>query len=202
MFGPRVARRSLARYRKRGLDALERKMLGAIRPEQVPGARVLEIGGGIGAMQAELLTAGAGQGDVVELADAYEPFARELAREKGVDERSTFRVGDILENPDLVRPATIVVLNRVVCCSPDGVALAAVAAGLTERTLLLSFPRDRLLVRVGVRLVNGWQRMLGRSFRAFVHAPAALLAAVRAEGLRLAAHDRGRLWEFVALERP
>jgi hypothetical protein len=100
-----------------------------------------------------------------------------------------------------VKTATIVVLSRVVCCSPDGVALAGIAAGLTERTLVLSFPRDRLLVRAGVRLVNAWQRLLGRSFRAFVHAPAALLAAAEAEGLRLATHDRGRLWEFAALKR-
>ena len=201
MFGPRVACRSLERYRKRGLDALERRMLEAIPPEQVADARVLEVGGGIGAIQAELVAAGARQGDVVELVEAYEPYARELAREKGIDERSTFRVVDILENPDQVQPATIVVLSRVVCCSPDGIALAGVAAGLTERTLVLSYPRDRLLVRAGVRLLNAGQRLLGRSFRAFVHAPAALFAAAQAEGLRVATHERGQLWEFVTLQR-
>ena len=61
------------------------------------GARVLEIGGGIGAMQAELLEAGAERGEIVELVAACEPYALELARERGLAERTTFRVVDILE---------------------------------------------------------------------------------------------------------
>jgi hypothetical protein len=202
MFGPRIARRSLERYRRRGLDDLEARMLATIPAGEVAGASVLEIGGGIGAIQAELLSKGAERGDVVELVDAYEPFARELANEKGLGGRSTFRIADVLENPAAVDPAGIVVLSRVVCCSPDGVALTAVAARLTRRTLVLSFPRDRLLVRLGIRLVNVWQRMLGRSFRVFLHRPSALLDAARSEGLGLAIHDQGRLWEFAVLQRP
>jgi hypothetical protein len=201
MFGPRVARRSLERYRRRGLDALERRMLGSIAGNDVAGASVLEIGGGIGALQAELVLAGADRGEVVEVVEAYGPYAQELAREKGLVGRSAFRVLDVLENPEAVDPATIVVLNRVVCCSPDGVALTDASARLTRRLLLLSFPRDRFLVRLGVRVVNVTQRLLRHSFRVFVHPPATLLATAQAEGLRLAAHERGRIWEFATLER-
>jgi hypothetical protein len=201
MFGPRVARRSLDRYRKHGVDKLERRMLDSIAAEELPGARVLEIGGGIGALQAELLQSGAERGEVVELVDAYEPFARQLAQEKGLSGRSAFRVVDVLENPEDVAPAAIVILNRVVCCSPDGVELTSVASRLAERVLLLSFPRDRFLVRVGVRIVNASQRLLRRSFRTFLHPPAMLLAAASAEGLHLAARERGRVWELATLER-
>ena len=78
---------------------------------------------GIGTIQSELLEAGAERGEVVELVAAWEPYARELAREKGLDERTSFRVADVLEEPESVEPADVVVMNRVVCCSPDGVAL-------------------------------------------------------------------------------
>ena len=81
---------------------------------------MLEIGGGIGRIQAELLATGADQGEVVELVGAYEPYARELARDIGLEARTSFRIVDILDEPDAVEPADIVVLNRVVCCSPDG----------------------------------------------------------------------------------
>jgi hypothetical protein len=201
MFGPRVARRSLERYRARGLDRLERKMLATIAPAELPGASVLEIGGGIGALQTELLRAGAAHGEVVELVDAYEPYARELAREQEVSDRSGFRVVDVLENPESVEPAHIVILNRVVCCSPDGLELTELASRLARRVLLLSFPRDRLLVRLALRVVNVWQRLSRSSFRVFLHSPAALLATAEAGGLRVAAHERGRLWELATLER-
>jgi hypothetical protein len=201
MFSPRVARRSLKRYRERGLDELERSMVAAGRAEGLGGARVLEIGGGIGALQAELLEAGAESGEIVELVPAWEPYARELARGKGLEQRVQFRIADVIEEPGAVAAADVVVLNRVVCCSPDGVRLAGVAAALARRTLVLSFPRDRFLVRFGLGLVNGVMRVLGRSYRAFVHPRAALLAAAEGEGLTLAEADRGFLWEFVAMRR-
>src|SRR5262245_5762270 len=62
-FKPKTARRRLKQYRKKGLDVLERQMLASIAANELDGARVLEIGGGIGAMQAELLAAGAHQGE-------------------------------------------------------------------------------------------------------------------------------------------
>jgi magnesium-protoporphyrin O-methyltransferase len=202
MFSPRVARRSLKRYRAKGLGRLERMILASAGAHGFEDARVLEIGGGIGALHSELLSAGAASGEVVELASAYEPYARELARERGLESRTTFRVADVLERPEDVQPAAIVLLNRVVCCSPEGVRLAGAAARLAQRTFVFSFPRDRMLVRAGIRLANAWLWLLGRSFRVFLHPPPALVGAVEAEGLRVVDRGRVALWEFAALERP
>lgn len=197
-----MARRNLARYRRKGLDDLERRMVEAASAPGLEDARVLEIGGGIGTLQAELLGRGAAQGEVVELVAAYEPYARELAREKGLEERTTFRVADVLEDPGSVEPADVVLLNRVVCCSPDGVALAGEAAKLAQRAFVLSFPRDVIWVRSGLRLVNLGLRLLGRSFRTFVHPPAALAAAAEAAGLERADGGHGFIWQFAAFRRP
>ncbi len=201
MFKPRIARRSLDRFRSKGLDGLEREMVAAAAAGGLAGARVLEIGGGIGAMHAELLDAGAERGEIVELVGAWEPYALELARERGLAERTTFSVVDILERPEAVAPADLVILNRVVCCSPDGVALAGEAARHTRRALVLSFPRDVFWVRPLMRTLNAWMWLLRRSYRAFVHPPSSLIAAAEAEGLRRAAEGRGPLWEYAALVR-
>src|SRR5262245_28545232 len=165
MFTPKEARRRLARYRKKGLDKIERAMLAGVPAETVSGARVLEIGGGIGAVQAELLRAGAREGEVVELVPTYEPFARELAREKGIEDRTRFRVLDVLDDPSAVSPAEIVVLDRVVCCSPDGVALAGAAARIAGRLLLVVHPRNRWFIRAGGRIANLVFQLMGWSFR-------------------------------------
>jgi hypothetical protein len=201
MFNAKFARKTLTRYRKKGLSVFERRMLQIITPGQLRGARILEIGGGVGALQTELLAMGAHEGEIVELVSAYEPYARELAREKGIEHRTRFRVADVVAQPDTVAPATIVVLNRVVCCSPDGVRLTGLAARLAERVLVLSFPRDRVLVRALAAAINGVQRILGRSFRAFIHPRASLHAAAEREGLTLVASGRNVAWEFMALAR-
>ena len=201
MFTARVARNDLKRYRRRGLDGLERRMVESASEGGLAGARVIEIGGGIGKLQVELLEAGAASGEVAELVDAYGPFAAELARERGLEDRTAFVVADVLERPDDVAAGDVVVLNRVVCCSPDGVALAAAAARLARQTLVLSYPRDVVWIRLGVRTVNLVQRMLGRSFRVFVHSPSALRAAAEAEGLASTRNERGSLWEFTTFRR-
>jgi len=201
MFKPQIARRNLKRYRKKGLGAIERQMVASIPPKDLDGARVLEIGGGIGTIQAELLATGAGEGEIIELVSAYEPYARELAREKRLETRSRFRVADVLAQPETVAPADIVVLNRVVCCSPDGVRLTEMAARLAERTLILSFPRDRFLIRMAASLINRGQRLMGRSFRVFLHPRASLLAAAHSQGLTVATTGQNLAWEFAALRR-
>jgi magnesium-protoporphyrin O-methyltransferase len=202
MFKPRMARRNLKRYRRKGLDDLERQMVSAASAGGLEGTRVLEIGGGIGTLQAELLEGGAGRGEVVELVASYEPYARELAREKGIEERTTFRVADILAGPEAIEPADVVLLNRVVCCSPDGIALVGEAARLARRTLVLSFPRDVVWVRAVLRFVNAGLRLMGRSFRVFVHPPEAIVRTAESSGLRLAERGHGPIWEFVAMQRP
>lgn len=201
MFKPRIARNNLKQYRKKGLGAIERRMVAAIPVTDVDGARVLEIGGGIGTIQAELLAEGAAEGEIVELVSAYEPYAHELAQEKGVGGRSRFRIADVLAQPDAVAPATVLILNRVVCCSPDGVRLTAAAARLTERMLLLSFPRDRFWMRLAIRLINTGQSLMGRSFRVFLHPKAVLYETTQAQGFRLVDNGHNMAWEFMALRR-
>ena len=162
---------------------------------------VLEIGGGIGTIQAELLAGGADHGEIIELVPAYEPYARELAQDKGIDERSTFRVADVLEGPETVRPADVVILNRVVCCSPDGVRLTGAAARVADRMLVLSYPRDRFLVRIGVRVMNFVFWIMKRSFRIFLHQRDSLFEAAQAEGFVLVETGQAFAWEFAALRR-
>ena len=111
-------------------------------------------------------------------------------------------MADVLVQPEAVAPADIVVLNRVVCCSPDEVRLTEMAARLAKRTLILSFPRDRFLVRTVASLMNRGQRLLGRSFRVFLHPRISLLAAAQAQGFLLAATGQNIAWEFAALRRP
>ena len=201
MFSRRAARRSLERYRSKGLDEIERRIVASAKETGIQGARVLEIGGGIGVVQAELLEVGAATGEVVELVGTYKPYARELASDKGLSDRVTFRVVDLVEDPDDVEPADVVVLNRVVCCSPDGIELTGIAGRLARRTLVLSYPRDVAWVRLAVGLLNLGQRLSRRSFRAFVHSPAKLRAAVEEQGLRATDLGKTGFWEYSTLER-
>jgi magnesium-protoporphyrin O-methyltransferase len=198
IFTDRFARRAQRRYLRRGLGAEEKLMAGWAAEGGLDGASVLEVGGGVGALQAELVRRGAEAGIVAEVVGGYEPFARELATAAGIEDRTSFVRIDLLETPDAVAPADVVALRRVVCCTPDGPALLAAAARLTHRILLVSYPRDRRLVRGVVRVQNALLALARKRFRAFVHDPAELEAAARSVGLTAARRHRSFVWETVS----
>ena len=200
-FGDRVARRALKRYRKKGLDSDAGHMVAWASAGGLAGATVLEVGGGIGAVAAALLERGAERAVNLEVVPAWRPAARELAAEAGIEGRSEFRVGDLLEHSDAAEPADVVVLQRVVCCNPEGVRLAGLAAALARRRLVLSYPRDALWTRLFVRVANGVERLRRHSFRAFVHPPDTILAAAAQQGLVLEHREQRFVWEVVSLRR-
>ena len=202
LFGAKAARRDVKRYRKDGLDDTGAQMVALLRERGIEGASVLEIGGGVGALQLELLAAGAERATNLELSLDYEDAARALLRERGLEEWVDRRLGDVVADPALAGPADAVLMHRVVCCYPDYDALVGAAAERTRRYLVMSFPRDRALFHAGARVLNLAFRLLRWEYRTFVHPPAGILAAAERRGLRLAEESRGRIWHLAALERP
>jgi len=200
-FSDDVARRDARRYRRRGLDANAQRLVDFVRREGVADRTVLEVGGGVGAIQLELLRAGAAATVNAELSAAYEPYAAELASEAGLGGRSERRVLDFATQGDEIEAADVVVLHKVVCCYPDYETLVGAAASHAKHELALTFPRDIVWMRFGFGALNLFQRVRRRSFRAYLPPPAAVLAVARAHGLEPASHQRGLVWEFAGLTR-
>jgi len=201
LFSKRAARRDAKRYRRGGLDDTAEEMVAFLCERGLAGASVLEIGGGVGAIQLELLKAGAARTTNLELSPEYEQVAGELAHEQGVEKRVERRLGDVVQEPGLAGEADAVVMHRVVCCYPDYDALVGAASERAKRYLVLSFPRPRGLIRAWFSVVNIGARLLRWEYRTWVHSPQALVAAAERRGLRLASESRGRIWQIAALER-
>jgi 2-polyprenyl-3-methyl-5-hydroxy-6-metoxy-1,4-benzoquinol methylase len=201
LFGERTARKDARRYRRKGLDDTAAAIVQYLRGRGIDGATVLEIGGGVGALQLELLRAGAGHALNLELTGAYENTARELLAEAGLHDNVERRIGDIVEDGELADDHDTVVMHRVVCCYPDADALVGAAAGRARRFLVLSFPRDRWYVRGALAGLNAVAAILRWEYRAYLHPPAAIVSAAERRGLRQALDDRGRFWQLAAFER-
>lgn len=200
-FGEKTAAKDAQKYRRRGPDPMVLSLARRAGTRGVDGASVLEIGGGVGQVALELLKAGAASAEVVELLPDYEPFVRELAAEASVGDRMSFRTADLVADPAAVAPVDLVVMNKVVCCTPDGIALAGIAASLARRTLVLSFPRSVWWARAGLGVVNLYLRLRRRRFRVYVHPQAALEGAVESHGLVRASERNGPLFRVAAFER-
>jgi Methyltransferase domain len=178
-------------------------LLDALRAHGVQGASVLDIGGGVGAIQHELLAAGAASATAVEASAAYLRAAAEEATRRGHAERLSGYEGDFVALADRIEPADVVTLDRVICCYPDMESLVGRSAERARRLYGLVYPRDVWWTRLGVGTVNLALRVARREFRVFVHRPPAVDAMARAHGLSRALRRAvGPVWEVVVYERP
>jgi hypothetical protein len=78
-FGPKVAERDLRRYRRRVADTVTKLILAQLRHWPLLNKRLLNIGGGIGVISAELAADGIASATLVEASPAYLEVAPEGA---------------------------------------------------------------------------------------------------------------------------
>jgi magnesium-protoporphyrin O-methyltransferase len=196
-----MATRAADRYRKKGVDKTAERMLGFLEEHGIEGATVLEIGGGVGELQIELLKRGAARTLNLELSAGYEEEAIRLLRETGVEDHVERRLHDLAADPRAVEPADVVVLHRVVCCYPDYERLLGAAADHARRLLVFSYPPRNVFSRVLLGAENLLLRLRRQEFRSFVHPPARMLAVVEKQGLVHAFAHRPVVWQIAGFER-
>lgn len=201
IFGSGTADRDARRYREKGLTGSAAWLRDALAREGVDGATVVEVGGGIGALQLELLAAGAARAANIELVDSYEATARDLIAAHGLKGRIDRRLGDFAEQPELAAAADIVVMHRVICCYPDADRLMAEACGHANDRIAITIPRQTWWIRLGFTAMNAWLRVRRIDFRGFVHPPARIQAAARAQRFEVTHETRGLLWRSMIFQR-
>ena len=167
----------------------------------IDGATVLEIGGGVGEIQIELLKLGAASTVNLELSPAYDEEAKRLLREAELEDRAERRLHDIAVEPDGVESADIVVLHRVVCCYPDYERLLGAAAERAGRLLVFSYPPRNVVSRLFISAENLAFRLLRREYRSFAHPPSAMIGLLGERGLRRTFAHHTPVWQIAGLER-
>jgi magnesium-protoporphyrin O-methyltransferase len=165
------------------------------------GKTVLEVGGGVGEIQLELVKRGATTAVNLEISSSYEPEAARLISESGLTGRIHRRLLDIAADPASVETADVVVLHRVVCCYPDYERLLGAAADAAREALVFSHPPRNPVSRMIFAGQNALFWMQHRQFRTYDHPPAAMLDVLGRHGLRKTYAHRGPFWHVAGLER-
>jgi Methyltransferase domain len=201
-FSDRVARRELKRYRRRGPLRTTRLLVEALEREGIRDLTLLDIGGGIGAIQHELLEAGASRATDVDGSIAYLRAAREESERRGSAGRVDYHHGDFVELAPSIEAADIVTLDRVICCYDDVRSLVALSAARAQRLYGLVYPREALWIRAGFTVINWVMRLRRSPFRVFVHSSATVEETLRAEGFdrRFYRHG-GPMWRVAVYVR-
>ena len=173
LFSEEYVAGELKRYRRSGLDKTTRMLTEALEEEGVQGMSLLDIGGGLGAIQHEMLRAG------VQTAMAV----------------------DFVELAEEIPPADIVTLNRVICCYPDMRNLVGLSVARAGKYYGLVFPREDWWMKVGLVLQNLYLRLIRSHFRTFLHPTAGVEELVTGYGFKRSFYKRTLVWQVALYSR-
>ena len=180
----RVAGLHRWRYRLIGLERTQRQLISGLRRAGIAGASLLEVGCGAGELGRALLQAGAGTALGIDLSAGMLAIARAEAAASGMSDRTDYYQGDFTAMTDRLPDADVVILDKVVCCYPDWQRMVDSSLAKTRRLYALTYPRDRALTRLGLRVTRWGLHRMGCCYQPYLHAPDRIAARIRDAGFR------------------
>ena len=201
MFDKKAAKRQLKRYLKKGPSKTTSMLLDAIHKKGVQGLNFLDIGGGIGAIQNDLIKAGASNGTSIEASSAYIDVVKEETLQNGLAERVNFKQGDFTTTATDVDSADIVTLDKVICCYDDMSKLVGLSSKLARKIYAVIYPRDVWWTKLALPMMNFYPRLKGSSFRVFIHPTKKVEKIIIGNGLKRNYYATTLFWQVAIFTR-
>jgi magnesium-protoporphyrin O-methyltransferase len=201
VFTGKRAAKDLKRYRRKGPDATTSLLIDSLKSAGVRGKTLLDIGGGIGVIDHELLAAGADSAVHVEASEPFVRAASEEAGRRGTAARLQFRRGDFVTLAGEIDSADLVTLDRVICCYRDMEQLVTASAGRAREMYGVVIPRERRLTKVMALGINLIFRITRNPFRFYVHPSRSIDRVVERAGLSAAFVKDTLIWRVAVYRR-
>jgi len=200
-FNSEEAENEIEAYREQGPVETTQLLIDALTDQGVEGLTLLDIGGGVGAIQHAMLSAGASAATAVEASTAFAKAAKDEARELGWSEQVEVKHGDFVELADTLPPHGIVTLDRVICCYHDMKSLVGLSAARASQLYGVVYPRYVWWNKIGFRVLNIFFWFSRSPFRTFVHSDAGVQSILDQVGLTRVFYRKTFFWQVAVYAR-
>ena len=200
-FNQKLVERELQKYCKKGPGKPTRILLDAIQAVGVEGLTLLDIGGGVGAIQNELFKSGLSQATEVEGSSAYLEAAKKEAERQGYLDQINFIQGDFVEMVKEIPTADIVTLDKVICCYPDLQKLVGLSSERAGKIYGVIYPVDTWWMKFGVRIPNFFFKIKDHPFRLYVHSTRTIEELIHNSGLERKFYRKLFMWHVAVYQR-
>ncbi len=201
LFGEEYVAGEVKRYRRHGPEKTTRMLTDALKKQGVQDLTLLDIGGGVGAIQYEMLNAGAKSATDIEASAAYLAAAKAESHKRGFAERISYQQGNFVDLAEHIQPADIVTLDRVICCYPDMKQLVGLSVARAGRLYGVVYPRDVWWMKMGLAVQNLFFRLQRNPFRVFIHPSEAVEAIIIQNGFKRLFYQRTWIWQVAVYTR-
>lgn len=193
--------KELRNYRKNGPAKTTSLLINHLKSVGIEDLSLLDIGGGLGVIQLELLKSGITSAINVEASSAYIEAAQEEAERHGLTARTSFHHGDYVDLSPNIPIADVVTLDRVICCYPYLEPLVENSITHARNLYGLVYPRDVWWTKGYTAIYNFFQWVKRKKFRLFVHPKEGVHAVVQAHNFKRCYYRNSGFWLIEIFKR-
>jgi 2-polyprenyl-3-methyl-5-hydroxy-6-metoxy-1,4-benzoquinol methylase len=197
----RQSGRYARKFRRRGLERVQKLMLAGVRSEPVTGKKILDIACGVGALHLTILREGAEQATGIDISAGMIENARELADTFGVASRAQYTVGDFVAMADEIQDADVTFLDKFVCCYEDVDALVKASTAKTKRLYALSHPKENLMMELVFKTQIALAELFKWKFHPYWHDWKKLREDIKRRGFELIYSNATLMWQVLVFRR-
>ncbi len=201
IFDKKNAEKNYRRYKRKGPNKTTRALLRDLEQFDLTGKTLLDIGGGIGVIQHELIRKGVKKTLDVDASSSYIAQNKQLMKENGTEDKMSFIYADFVDVHDKVEAQDIVTLERVVCCYPDFRALITDSTNKANEYYGIIYPLDTPLSRLLIRLTHIYFWFKKNPFRTFVHPETEMQQLIMDQGFEAVHIQRVFPWKVALYKR-
>ena len=176
----------MKKFNRRGAGKPTKKLLKLLLDQDVKEKTLLDIGGGIGAIQWSFLKNGGKRTMDVDASNGYIHVAKAHAHENNLTNKADFLMGNFVDNSEEIGVHDFVTLDKVVCCYPDYKTLLGLALEKCDQTVGLVFPLGGPISKVTAMFENLYFFFKKNPFQTYIHSPREIENFIISKGFALA----------------
>jgi magnesium-protoporphyrin O-methyltransferase len=195
-FDEKIANKEYKTYLKNGPSRVTSKIISQIEKVTIKGKSLVDVGGGIGAIQWWFLQNGGQETVDIDASSGYIKKAQEHANKNNWNNRTQFIMGNCTDVYDQVAPSEFITLDKVICCYPDYEEILEATCGKSKAYVSVSYPMDGLISNA-IRALGALFFLLKKNpYRPYVHAVSSIRATFNTHGYERVAHDLAFPWHI------
>ena len=168
LFDQKTAKKQYKSYLKKGPSKVTKRLIEQLKKVGAENA-LIDVGGGIGAIQWWFLENGGQRTYGMDASTAYTAVAKEHAEKKSWTDQAEFFIGDFTDLKENVSRVDHVTMDKLICCYPDYRAILEGAAEKANKSIHISYPMDGIIADIFRGMGVIFMKLKGSSFRPYVH---------------------------------
>jgi magnesium-protoporphyrin O-methyltransferase len=201
LFDLKGAQKEMKKYRKKGPGKSTKTLIETLFSRNTENKTLLDVGGGIGALQWYFLENGGLYTKGVDASRGYLHVAGQYAKEKGWKEQTSFLFGDLVNHAKNLTAYDFVTLDKVICCYPDYEALLTSSLEKCTGTIGVVYPLGGLLPKLLIQFNRLYFYITKNPFRTYIHSPKAIREFINSHGFTMVSKKISFPWHVQVYQR-